>query len=216
MIKIRVFIVDDHALLRDGIRALLDLHDDIEIIGEAADGREAIEKARELAPDVAVMDIAMPEMDGLEATRRIRKSSPKVKVLILSQYDDREYMLFCIQAGAEGYVPKRAVGSELVSAIRAVHRGESFLSTHLSTVVVKHLRHQAEETKLHDRLTAREREILQLITSGHKSREIAVILSISLKTVLNHRMAAMNKLNIHSPVELIKYAIKNRLMNNEE
>ena len=213
MDKIKVLVVDDHALMRDGIRALLDFHDDIEIVGEASEGREAIKKARELAPDVMVMDIAMPEMDGLEATRRIMKSSPKINVLVLTQYDDREYMLSGIKAGAAGYVPKRAVGSELISAIRTVHRGESFLSTDMSTALVKQLRHQAEETMPHDRLTAREGEILKLIAYGHKSREIAAILSISLNTVLNHRTKVMKKLDVHSQAGLIIYAFKNRLMN---
>ncbi len=120
MDKMKVLIVDDHAIMRDGIRALLGLHDDIEIVGEASEGKEAIEKARELAPDVIVMDIAMPGMDGLEATRRITKQNPKAKVLALTQYDSREYILSAIKAGCDGYVPKRAVSSALVSATRAV------------------------------------------------------------------------------------------------
>ena len=120
MDKIKVLLVDDHAIMRDGIRALLGLHDDIEIIGEASEGQEAIEKTRDLSPDVIVMDVAMPGMDGLEATRRIKKQLPKVKVIILTQYDNKEYILSAIKSGFPGYVPKRALGSELVSAIRAV------------------------------------------------------------------------------------------------
>ena len=118
--KIRVLIADDHAIMREGIRALLDLQEDMEVVGEASDGNEAVEKARDLAPDVAIMDIAMPGMDGLEATRRMRKRNPNLKVLVLTQYDNREYILSVIKAGASGYVPKRALSSELVTAIRAV------------------------------------------------------------------------------------------------
>jgi DNA-binding NarL/FixJ family response regulator len=137
MNKIKILIVDDHTVLRDGIRALLSLHDDIEIVGEAAEGKEAIEKVRELNPDVVIMDIAMPGMDGLEATRRIRKKNSAVKVLVLSQYDNREYILSCIKAGTSGYIPKRALGSELVTAIRAVNRGDSFLYPSAASALIE-------------------------------------------------------------------------------
>ena len=130
--------------MRDGIRALLSLHDDIEIVGEASEGKEAIEKTRELAPDVIVMDIAMPGMDGLEATRRITKQNPKAKVLVLTQHDNKEYVLSAIKAGSAGYVPKRALGSELVSAIRAVHHGESFLYPSAATALIEDYRQQAQ------------------------------------------------------------------------
>ncbi len=211
MDKIKVLVVDDHAIMRDGIRALLDLHDDIEIIGEASDGREAIEKARELAPDVIVMDIAMPGMDGLDATHRIRKKSPKAKVLILTQYNNKEYILSAIKAGAAGYVPKRALGSELVSAIRAIYRGDSFLYPSAATALIRDYLHQVEEEP-YDRLTGREREILKLIAEGHTSREIADMLFISLKTVLGHRAKIMEKLDIHNRTELIKYAMRKGLV----
>ncbi len=213
MDKVKVLVVDDHAIMRDGIRALLGIYDDdIEIVGEAAEGKEAIEKTRELAPDVVVMDIAMPRMDGLEATRRIRKKNPAVKVLILTQYDNREYILSAIKAGAAGYVPKRALGSELVSAIRAVHRGESFLYPSAAAALIEDYRQQAEEEP-YDRLTAREREILKLIAEGPTSREIADMLRISLKTVLGHRTKIMEKLGIHNRTELIKYAMRKGLVN---
>ena len=211
MSKIRVLIVDDHAILREGIRALLALQDDIGIVGEAADGREAVDKARQLEPDVILMDVAMPLMDGLEATRRIRKENPKAKILILTQYDNKEYVLSSIKSGASGCVPKRAVASELVSAIRAVHRGDSFLYPSVTKFLVEDYLQRVEEDP-YDQLTAREREILKLVAEGRSSREIAGLLSVSVKTVLGHRTNLMEKLGIHNRTELIKYAIRKGLI----
>ncbi|MFQ6122010.1 MAG: response regulator [Dehalococcoidales bacterium] len=212
MDKIKILVVDDHAIMRDGIRALLGIHDDIEIVGEASEGKEAIEKALELAPNVVVMDIAMPGMDGLEATRRIRKKNPKVKVLVLTQHDDREYVLSAIKAGTAGFVPKRALGSELVSAIRAVYKGDSFLYPSVAGALIEDYLRQVEEEP-YDRLTDREREILKLIADGHTSREIADMLFVSLKTVQGHRTKIIEKLGIHNRTELIKYAIRKGLVN---
>jgi two-component system response regulator NreC len=211
MQKIKVMIVDDHAILRDGIRALLGLHDDVEIIGEASEGKEAVEKALELEPDVVVMDIAIPGMDGLEATRRIKKKNSKVQILVLTQHDNKEYILSSIKAGAAGYVPKRAMGSELVSALRAVHRGESFLYPSAAAALIDDYRKQAE-VEPYDRLTSREREILTLIVDGHSSRQIAEMLFLSLKTVQGHRTKIMEKLYIHNRTELIKYALRKGLV----
>ncbi|MBI2979437.1 MAG: response regulator transcription factor [Chloroflexi bacterium] len=211
MESIKILVVDDHALMRDGIRALLVSQDDIGIVGEASDGNEAIEKARELMPDVIVMDVAMPGMDGLEATRRLRKKNPTVKVLVLTQNDNKEYILSAIRAGADGYVPKRALGSELISAIRTVHRGDSFLYPSVAAVLIEDYLRQVEEEP-YDQLTAREREILKLIVDGCTSREIAEKLFISFKTVLGHRTRIMEKLSIHNRTELIKYAMRKGLV----
>lgn len=211
MDKIRILVVDDHAIMRDGIRALLGLHDDIEIVGEASEGKEAIEKALELTPDVVVMDIAMPGMDGLEATRRIRKKNPKIEVLVLTQHDNKEYILSAIKAGVTGYIPKKALGSDLVSAIRAAYQGNSYLYPSAATAIIKDYLKRPEEDP-YDRLTAREREILKLIAEGHTSREIAEMLFISLKTVLGHRTKIMDKLGIHNRTELIKYTIRKGLV----
>ena len=211
MSKIRVLLVDDHAIMRDGISALLDLQDDIEIVGEASDGKEAVEKARELVPDVVIMDISMPEMDGLEATRRIKKKNPSVKVLVLTQHDNREYILSTIKSGSDGYLPKRALGSELVAAIRAIHQGHSFLYPTAAGILLEDYRRQVGKEP-YDRLTEREREVFRLVADGHTSREIANTLFITLKTVHNHRAKIMIKLDIHNRSELIKYAIRKGLV----
>jgi len=208
MDKIKILVVDDHAVLRDGIHALLGLNDDIEIVGEASEGKEAVAKAQELMPDVVIMDIAMPGMDGLEATRRIRKKHPKMKVLVLTQHDNKEYVLSVIKAGASGYVPKRALGSELVSAIRAVKEGDSFLYPSAAAALIEDYLQQTKDQEPYDQLSAREREIFQLIAEGHTSREIADMLFLSQRTVQGHRVKIMEKLNLHNRTELIKYAMR--------
>ncbi len=212
MDKIKVLLVDDHAMMRDGIRALLGLHQDIEIVGEASEGKEAIQKTQELAPDVVLMDIAMPGMDGLEATRRITKQFPHTRVLILSQYDNKEYILSAIKAGSAGYVPKRALGSELVTAIRSVYKGDSFLYPTAATALIEDYRQKAVTSDPYDQLTPREKEILKLIAEGHTSQEIANLLFISLKTVMGHRSRLMEKLDLQNHTELIKYAIRKKLV----
>ena len=214
MSKIKIMLVDDHAIMCEGIQALLSIHDDLEIVGAASEGKEAIEKALELVPDVIIMDIAMPSMDGLEATRRIMKRNPKTKVVVLTQHDNKQYILSAIKAGASGYVPKKALGTDLVTAIRAVCAGESFLYPTAASALINDYLHYAEEEPF-DRLTSREREILKLVAEGHTSRYIADMLYISLKTVLGHRTKIMEKLNIHNRSELIKYAIRKGLVSIE-
>jgi len=215
MNKIKVLVVDDHTLVRQGIRSLLALADDIEIVGEAADGREAVEKVGQLAPDVVLMDLAMPNMGGLEATRRIRRQFPATKVLVVTQYDDSEYVIPVIEAGARGFVTKTASPMELASGIQAVHRGDSFLSPSAATALVEEcqLKTNTEgEKSSYGLLTDRERETLKLIAEGHTAREIAEMLVVSPKTVEWYKTNLMNKLNIHSRVDLIKYAIRKRLI----
>ena len=211
MNKIRVLIADDHTLVRDGIRALLALASDIEVVGEAANGKEAVEKARELAPDVVLMDLAMPVVTGLEATRRICRESPGTKVLALTQYDDSEYVIPVVEAGARGFVTKMSAFSELTSAIQAVYRGESYLSPSAAAVLVEERQQRADLGVGNDpyrQLTDREREILKLVVEGHTAREIAEILVVSPKTVEWHKSNLMSKLNIHNMADLVRFAIR--------
>ena len=211
MKKIKVLIVDDHTLVRDGIRALLELVADVEVVGEAVDGRKALEKVEQLMPDVVLMDLAMPIMGGLEATRRIRKRFPGTKVLALTQYDDSDYVIPVIEAGARGFVTKMAAFSELASAIQTVYRGESFLSPSAATALVQEYQQKANvegEKDPYHQLTDREREVLKLVVEGHTAREIADMLVVSPKTIEWYKTGLMNKLNIHNKTDLIKFAIR--------
>ena len=215
MNKIKVLVADDHTLVRQGIRSLLALTADIEIVGEAADGRQAIEKVRQLAPDVVLMDLAMPKMGGLEATRRIRKEFPATKVIAVTQYDDSEYVVPVIEAGARGFVTKMASPLELASAIQAVYRGDSFLSPSAAAILVEECQLKTDAEGERDSLqllTDRERETLKLIAEGHTAREIAEVLVVSPKTVEWYKTNLMRKLNLHNTADLIKYAIRKRVV----
>ncbi len=211
MNKIRVLLAEDHTIVRKGLRSLLDGEAGIEVIGEAENGREAVEKVQQLLPDVVLMDIAMPGLNGLEATRQIKKRFPEVQVLILTMHANEEYIFQILRAGASGYVVKQAAPTELISAIRAAYRGDSFLSPSISRTVIQEYIRQAEATAekdSYDQLTTREREVLQLIAEGHSNREIADLLHISIKTVETHRANLMDKLDIHSTAELTQYAMR--------
>jgi DNA-binding NarL/FixJ family response regulator len=212
MHRIKVLIVDDHAMLRDGIRVLLGVHDDIQIVGEASDGYEAINKALKFAPDIILMDLAMPRMDGLEATRRIKRKIPTAKVLVLTQYEDKQVVQSAVRAGVSGYIPKKALSSELLTAIHVVHGGDSFLYPSVTAALIDGYQKHPEETDEYDQLTAREREILKLIAEGNSSRKISDILHIHFKTVLGHRTSLMKKLDIRNQAELIKYVIRKGIL----
>ncbi|TAK33016.1 MAG: response regulator transcription factor [Chloroflexota bacterium] len=215
MSGIRVMLADDHTILRQGIRAILEAHADIQVIGEASDGRETVTKALALKPDVILMDIAMPSMTGLEATRQIKQQSPQTKILILTMHENEEYILQILQSGGSGYVLKRAAASELVHAIRAVYQGDFFLHPAITKALVSdYLKRvqSGQEVTSYDRLTDREREILKLIAEGNTNKEIAELLSLSIKTVEAHRVHIMEKLGLHSRVDLVKYAIRTGLI----
>jgi two-component system response regulator NreC len=215
MKKIRVVVADDHTILRQGIKALLDNQEEIEVVGEAKDGREAIKAIEELSPDVILMDIAMPGLNGLEATRRIKKKFPMTKVVVLTMHTNEEYIFQILNAGADGYLVKETAFQDLISAINSVHRGEAFMSPSISKKVMTDYiqRAQGEEKVGFDTLTTREREILQLVAEGNANKKIAEALFISPKTVETHRAHIMDKLNIHDRAGLIKYAIRKGMIN---
>jgi DNA-binding NarL/FixJ family response regulator len=215
MKKIRVLVADDHTLVREGIRAMLALVSDVEVVGEAANGKEALEKVEKLLPDIVLMDLAMPIMGGLEATRRIKKQFPQVKVLALTQYDDTEYVIPVIEAGARGFVTKMAAFSELSTAIQAVYRGDSYLSPSAAAVLVEERQSKTNtdgEADVYQLLTDREREVLKLIVEGHTAKEIAEILVVSPKTVEWHKASFMKKLNLSNRTDLIKFAIRKAII----
>jgi two-component system response regulator NreC len=210
MNTIKVMIADDHAILRDGIRALLSSSKDIQIVAEAEDGREAVSQTLIHSPNVVLMDISMPMMDGLEATRRIVKRLPTARVIVLTQHSNREYVLAAIKAGAAGYIPKRALGSDLVDAVRTVHRGDSYLYPSVAPALVEGYLEQIDVgVTSYDRLSGREREVLQLVAEGRVGRQIAETLKVSIKTVYGHINHIMKKLNTRNRAELVKYAIRN-------
>ncbi len=211
MSKIKVLLADDHTIVRKGIRSLLDGEPSIEVVGEAENGREAVEKTAQLCPDIVLLDHTMPVLNGLEAMRQIRKFYPQVKVLILTMHTNEEYIFQFLQAGAAGYLVKQSAPSDLVAAIHAAYHGQSFLSPVISkTVIDEYLRQVGapHPRDSDDKLTAREREVLQLLAEGCSNRTIAEQLHLSLKTVGVHRLNLMKKLDIHDITELTKYAIR--------
>jgi two-component system, NarL family, response regulator NreC len=216
MSKTRVLLADDHTIVRQGLRALLDSQEDLEVVGEAEDGRQAFEKTKELVPDVVVIDITMPNLNGIEATRQIKKLLPEVKVLVLTVHINEEYIYQVLQAGASGYLLKESAVSDLVSAINVAKKGEIFLSPSISKIIVKdYMKHAEGESGDFDSLdilTSREREVLQLIAEGRTNKETARLLKLSVKTVDVHRSHIMGKLNIHDITGLVKYSIKKGLI----
>ena len=215
MSKIRLILADDHAVVRSGLRMLLEAQSDIEIIGEAESGTEAVDLVESLKPDIILMDIQMPGISGIEATKLIREIVPGTAVLALTMHEDDQYFFEMLHAGASGYVPKRAAPDDLLTAIRTVARGEVFLYPSLATRLVQDYVRRGEDTeksKAYGELTPREHEVLIHIAEGQSNAEIAQQLVISVKTVDRHRENIMRKLNMHNRIELVKYAIKRGLI----
>lgn len=211
MKKIRVLLAEDHTIVRQGLVALLRSEPEIEVVGEASDGAEAVELAQKLIPDIVLMDIAMKHLNGLEATRKIKKLFPHIKVLVLTMYENEEWIFQILKAGASGYLIKDSAMTDLVSALRAVHQGDSYLSPSISKKVIDEYIRKAEVGeggRLDDLLSDREREVLQLIAEGNSIPQIASLLCISKKTAEAHKNHIMEKLNIHDKVGLVKYAIR--------
>ena len=213
--KIRVLLADDHAIVREGIKRILAEEPDIEVVGEAGDGLQAVEMAKKLKPDVAILDITMPALNGIEATRQIRSSLPNTHTLTLTMHEDDTYVFQLLKAGAAGYVLKRAAATDLVQAVRAAQRGEAFLYPSVAKAVVADYLKRLEEgegREMYDGLTEREKEILTQVADGATNQEIARKLFISIKTVQTHRAHIMEKLDLHDRTKLVRYAIRKGLI----
>ncbi len=211
MNRFRILLADDHTIVRNGLRALIERQPDLTVVAEASNGREAIEFAEKHTPDVVLMDVAMPLMNGIEAAARITASLPSTNVVILSMHSDESYVLRSLKAGARGYLLKDSAENDLIQAIRAVANGKAFFSPAVSKLIAEDYLRQLQQRNLedsYDLLTSRERELLQLIAEGKSAKEIASLLNLSPHTVDTHRSNLMSKLNIHSIPELILYAVR--------
>jgi len=207
---IRILLADDHVLVRQGFRMILAAQPDMEIVGEAGNGREAVEYAERLKPDIVIMDVAMPELNGIEATRRLAASLPRTRVLALSMHKDSVYVREILRSGARGYLLKDSADADLLAAVRAVAKGDGYLSPAVSDAVLTDYRRHVTDPI--DLLTSREREVLQMIAEGKTNKEIAVALNLSVYTVEAHRGRVMEKLNLHSTGELVRFALRNGLI----
>jgi two-component system, NarL family, response regulator NreC len=211
--KTRILICDDHTLFVEGLKAMLRNESSLEIVGEARNGRQAVELVRELKPDLLLMDVSMPDMNGFDATRRIHLSDPSVKVLILTMHDEEELVTRCLEAGAAGYIIKDAPASQLLYAIEMVQKGERYLSpVVLKKVLDTYVKNTKRPQTSYDRLSPREREVLKLLAEGRSVKEIASLLNLSVKTVDAHKTNLMKKIDVHDRSELIKYAIQKKLI----
>ena len=211
MATIRVLLADDHNVVRQGLRMLLEAQPDIEVVGEAENGRQAVQLAKSLAPDIMLLDVAMPLLNGLEATRQITRDFPKTRVLVLSTYCEDDYVKQLTEEGASGYLVKQTAATDLIKAIRETYKGNAFFSPSISKRLLEHCRdvfsHGSQPRKSTTKLTTREAEVLQLIAEGHANKQIASELGISIKTVEKHRQQVMNKLGIHDIAGLTRHAI---------
>ena len=213
--KGRIVIAEDHTILREGLRALLSSQESLEVVGEAGDGREAIRQVEELTPDLILMDLSMPKMNGVEAIREIKRRAPETKILALTVHKAEEFILEVLQSGADGYIPKDASANELMMAIKSILMGKRYLSPSVSNVVIEgylESRRTSESITPWDKLTKREREILKLVAEGHKNKDISDYLCISVKTVEKHRANLMKKLDLHSAAALTAYAMERGLV----
>jgi DNA-binding NarL/FixJ family response regulator len=213
--RIRILLADDHTVVRDGLRSLLEREPDMEIVAEAADGRECLQMAIQHTPQVAIVDVAMPMMNGIEAARRIAAEAPETAVLMLSMHQDESYVLRALRAGAKGYLLKDSPRSDVLDGVRSVARGRSFVSRKISIMLQEEYVHQLNSRGLEDSyelLTPREREILQLLAEGRTNKEVANLLNISLTTVETHRGHILQKLSLHSTPDLILYAVRKKII----
>jgi two-component system, NarL family, response regulator NreC len=207
---IRILLADDHVLVRQGFKMILSAQPDMQIVGEAANGREAVEAAEKLQPDVILMDVTMPELNGIEATRRVATSSPRTRVLALSMHKDAVYVREILRAGARGYLLKDSADADLIAAVRSIAKGEGYLSPSVSDAVLTDYRRHVTDPL--DLLTTREREVLQMIAEGKTNKEIATTLNLSVYTIEAHRGRVMEKLNLHSTGELVRFALRSGLI----
>lgn len=213
--QIRILLADDHTVVRDGLRALLERQPDMTVVAEAGDGRECVQLAQEHSPDVVMMDVAMPEMNGIEAARRILAANASTAIVMLSMHQDESYVLRSLRAGAKGYLLKDSPREDVLAAIRAAAEGRSFLTRRISLMLQQDYMQQLESKGLedsYDLLTGREREILQLLAEGKANKEVASLLNISLTTVETHRGHILQKLSLHSTADLILYAVRKRII----
>jgi DNA-binding NarL/FixJ family response regulator len=214
--RIKVLVADDHPVVRKGLQSCLSRQERVKIVGEAADGDEALKQALELSPDVVLMDISMPRMNGLAATEALRRQAPRIKILILSVHNNRDYIFRIIQAGAHGYVSKEASPEELMEAIESVHSGETYFTPDIAQAALSQLVQNNGKREPFSALTGREREVLVLVAEGRSNKEIANQLGIGVRTIETHRERIMRRLNIHSVASLTKFAIVNGLISLEE
>jgi two-component system response regulator NreC len=215
MKRIRILIADDHGIVRKGLRLQLEQHDEFEIVGEASEGREAVRMAEDLAPDVIIMDIAMPNLNGIQATAQVVKKNPEIGVIILSMYSDETYLMRTLAVGAKGYLLKETAEVDLDNAVRSVAQGKPFFSPAIANTLLQDYMRQLQQRGLqdsYDLLTEREKEVLQLLAEGKSNKEIASMLNLSTNTVETHRTRLMQKLNLHSSAEIVLYAVRKRII----